>query len=129
LNRVGFVGWLGNHAAAWLAGYSPTTVMVMLVVLFFWIHYLFASLTAHTTAILPVILAAGLAVPDMRVRTFALLLGYSLGIMGVLTPYATGPAPVYFGSGFFTRKDFWLLGLVFGVIFLSALLLIGTPTL
>ncbi|MGH7956211.1 MAG: anion permease [Opitutaceae bacterium] len=129
LNKVGFVGWFGQHAAALLAGHSPVVVMVLLVVLFFGIHYLFASLTAHTTAVLPVIFAAGLAVPDLPVRTFALLLGYSLGIMGVLTPYATGPAPVYYGSGFFSRKDFWLLGLVFGAIFLGALLAIGVPTL
>jgi L-tartrate/succinate antiporter len=129
LNKVGFVGWFGKHAAALLGGYPPLVIMVMLVVLFFGIHYLFASLTAHTTAVLPVVFAAGLAVPDLPVRTFALLLAYSLGIMGVLTPYATGPAPVYYSSGFFTRKDFWRLGLVFGVIFLAALLLIGVPTL
>jgi L-tartrate/succinate antiporter len=129
LNKVGFVGWFGSHAAASLEGYSPVTVMVVLVALFFGIHYMFASLTAHTTAVLPVVLAAGMAVPDLPVRTFALLLGYSLGIMGVLTPYATGPAPVYYGCGFISRKDFWLLGLVFGVIFLGLLLLVGVPTL
>ena len=94
LNKVGFVGWFGKHAAALFAGHAPATVMLLLVALFFVIHYLFASLTAHTTAVLPVVFAAGLAVPDLPVRTFALLLGYSLGIMGVLTPYATGPAPV-----------------------------------
>ena len=129
LNKVGFVGWFGAHAAAVFAGYPPTLVMVLLVALFFGIHYMFASLTAHTTAVLPVIFAAGMAVPDLPLRTFALLLGYSLGIMGVLTPYATGPAPVYYGCGFFSRKEFWLLGLVFGAIFLGALLLIGVPTL
>ena len=129
LNKVGFVSWFGRHAAGLLAGYPPVTVMLMLVALFFVIHYLFASLTAHTTAVLPVVFAAGMAVPDLPVRTFALLLGYSLGIMGVLTPYATGPAPVYFGSGFFSRKDFWLLGAIFGAIFLAALLLVGGTVL
>lgn len=49
--------------------------------------------------------------------------------MGILTPYATGPSPVYFGSGFIPRKDFWVLGLTFGVIFLAALLIIGVPYL
>jgi L-tartrate/succinate antiporter len=126
LNKVGFVGWFGRHAAGLLAGYPPVTVMLMLVALFFVIHYLFASLTAHTTAVLPVVFAAGMAVPDLPVRTFALLLGYSLGIMGVLTPYATGPAPVYYGSGFFSRRDFWLLGAIFGAIYLAALLAGGT---
>jgi L-tartrate/succinate antiporter len=103
--------------------------MVSLVVLFFFVHYMFASLTAHTTAVFPIILAAGAVVPGMPIRMFALLLGFSLGIMGVITPYATGPAPVYYASGFLARGDFWRLGLIFGLIFLGALLLIGVPWL
>ena len=129
LNKVGFVDWFGRTAAALLAGYSPTVVMICLVALFFFVHYMFASLTAHTTAVFPVILAAGVAVPGMPIRIFALLLGFSLGLMGVITPYATGPAPVYFASGFLARGDFWRLGLIFGLMFLGALLLIGVPWL
>jgi L-tartrate/succinate antiporter len=97
--------------------------MVILVALYFCIHYMFASITAQVTAILPVILAAGAAVPGMPIMAFALLLCYLSGIMGILTPYATGPAPIYFGSGYISRKDFWTLGLVFGAIFLLALLI------
>ncbi len=129
LNKVGFVAWFGNTAAAQFAGLPPTAIMVCLVALFFFVHYMFASLTAHTTAVLPVILAAGVVVPGIPLRTFALLLGFSLGIMGVITPYATGPAPVYFASGFIARRDFWRLGLIFGLIFLGALLAIGVPWL
>jgi di/tricarboxylate transporter len=58
-----------------------------------------------------------------------MLLGFSLGIMGVLTPYATGPAPLYYECGFIERKDFWRLGFVFGMLFLVTLLAIGTPWL
>src|SRR5688572_2209790 len=72
LNRVGFVGWFGKAASAHLTGHSPMFVMVSLVALFFFVHYMFASLTAHTTAVLPVILAAGVAVPGMPIETFAL---------------------------------------------------------
>jgi L-tartrate/succinate antiporter len=53
-----------------------------------------------------------------------MLLAFSLGLMGVLTPYASGPAAVYFGSGYLPRKDFWQLGAIFGVIFLGTLLLL-----
>jgi L-tartrate/succinate antiporter len=129
LNKVGFVTWFAKSASALLTGYSPLTIMVSLVVIFFVVHYLFASITAHVTAVLPVILLAGTLVPGIDVRIFALLLCYSLGIMGVITPYATGPGPVYFGSGYVNRKDFWRLGLIFGVIFLVALMGIGTPYL
>jgi L-tartrate/succinate antiporter len=129
LNKVGFVTWFAKSMAALLTGMSPIVVMVVLVVIFFIIHYMFASLTAHTTAILPVMLAVGAAIPGLPVKTFALLLCYSLGIMGVITPYATGPGPVYYGSGYISRKDFWTLGLIFGMIFLIALIGIGVPYL
>jgi len=103
--------------------------MAILVTFFFLVHYLFASLTAHTTAVLPALLAAGAAVPGMPMEVFAMLLAYSIGLMGVITPYATGPAPVYFGSGYIPRRDFWVLGFVFGLIFLGVLLFVGTPYL
>lgn len=129
LSKVGFAAWFGAHAAGWVEGFSPTVVLVLLVICFFVLHYLFASLTGHVTALMPVLLAAGAAVPGMPVRTLALLFAFSLGLMGVLTPYATGPAPVYYSCGFLTRREFWRLGLVFGAIFLVALLAIGVPTL
>jgi L-tartrate/succinate antiporter len=129
LSKVGVVDWMGRGASALTAGYPPTFVMMMLVILFFMLHYMFASLTAHATALLPVILAAGASVPGMPVGVFAMMLVFSLGLMGVLTPYATGPAPVYFASGYISRKDFWRLGLIFGLIFLGALLLAGAPYL
>jgi L-tartrate/succinate antiporter len=58
-----------------------------------------------------------------------MLLAYAIGLMGVVTPYATGPAPVYFGSGYIPRRDFWILGFVFGLVNLIALLGVGMPWL
>ncbi|HTS01597.1 MAG TPA: anion permease [Thermoanaerobaculia bacterium] len=129
LNRVGFVTWFAKRAAAPLAGFAPLTVMVLLTVLFYVTHYMFASITAHVTAMLPVMLAAGAAVPGVDPRLFALMLCYTLGIMGILTPYATGPSPVYFGSGFVPRKDFWRLGAIFGFVYIAVLLVVGVPWL
>jgi anion transporter len=129
LNRVGFVAWVARGFAARLTGIPPLATMALLVAFFFLVHYMFASLTAHTAAVLPVVLATGMAVPGLPVDVFALLLVYSLGLMGVLSPYATGPAPVYYGSGYVSRRHFWVLGLVFGAIYLLALLGIGIPYL
>jgi L-tartrate/succinate antiporter len=129
LNKVGFVTWFAKSASVLLTGMSPIVIMVCLVAIFFLVHYMFASITAHVTAVLPVMLAAGALVPGIPVKVFALLLCYSLGIMGIISPYATGPGPVYFGSGYVNRKDFWTLGLIFGLIFVAVLLAVGTPYL
>jgi L-tartrate/succinate antiporter len=127
LAKVGFVKWFADTVGAQMAGFSPMVAMLLLLAVFYFTHYLFASITAHVTAMLPVMLAVGMGVPGMDMRVFALLLVLSLGIMGILTPYATGPSPVYYGSGYIPAKDYWRLGLIFGVLFLVALVVIGIP--
>jgi len=96
-------------------------------VVFYLAHYLFASSTAHTTALLPVMLAAGMGVSGIDLQAFALLLGTSLGLMGIITPYGTGPSPVYYGSGYLPSADYWRLGSIFGGLFLILLLGLGAP--
>ncbi len=127
LKLVKFLDWFAGHASAALQGMPVAVIMISFVAIFYLMHYLFASSTAHTTALLPVFLAAGMAIPDMPIKPLALMFCYSLGLLGILTPYATGPSPIYYGSGFITTKDFWKLGLIFGLIFLVVFLVIGYP--
>jgi L-tartrate/succinate antiporter len=127
LNRVGFVKWFADGIAGQMTGFSPFAAMIALVVVFYLTHYLFASITAHVTALLPVILAVGTTIPGLDMAQFALLLCLTLGIMGMLTPYATGPSPVYYGSGYLPAKDYWRLGAIFGLVFIVVFLVIGVP--
>jgi L-tartrate/succinate antiporter len=129
LNQVGFLSWLADRTATGLTGYPVMLIAVLLIVIFFLIHYFFASTTAHTTAVLPPFLAIVVAVPGMPVDAVVHALVYSLGLMGVLTPYGTGPAPVWFSSGYIATKDFWKLGAIMGAIYLAALLAIELPLL
>lgn len=129
LNDTGFIKWLADTFARQLAGLSPTWATVMLVALFFWIHYGFSSITSHTAAVLPVVLAVGSGIPGLDVPTLAALCLYSLGLMGVISPFATGPAPMYFGSGYIGKRDFWRYGLIFGLVYFLGLLLVVYPWL
>jgi L-tartrate/succinate antiporter len=127
LARTGFVKWFAGGVAGQIAGFSPTAAMIVLVLVFFFGHYLFASITAHVTAMLPVMLAVGAGIPGVNMVQFSLLLCLTLGIMGIITPYATGPSPVYYGSGYLPSADYWRLGAIFGVIFIAVLLAVGVP--
>jgi L-tartrate/succinate antiporter len=127
LARTGFVKWFADGVAGQITGFPPTAAMIVLVLVFFFGHYLFASITAHVTAMLPVMLAVGKGIPGIDMGAFALLLCLTLGIMGIISPYATGPSPVYYGSGYLPSADYWRLGAIFGVIFIAALVVIGVP--
>jgi L-tartrate/succinate antiporter len=127
LNRVGFVKWLADVVSSHMVGFSPVTATIVLLLINFFAHYMFASGTAHVTALIPVLLAVGSTVPNMNMPQLALLLCLQLGIMGIITPYGTGPSPVYYGSGYLPAADYWRLGAIFGLIFLAVFMLITVP--
>ena len=129
LARTGFIKWFANYVAANVSGFSPTAVVLVLVTVYFLAHYMFASLTAHTSAMMPIILAVGIGIPGVPADKLALALAMTTGIMAVITPYATGAALPYYNSGYLPTPHFWRLGGLFGMIFLGALLLIGVPLL
>lgn len=127
LSRVGFIAWFANAAAAQAGGFSPVATIQMLVVVYFLSHYFFASLTAHTTAMFPVMLAVGMAMPGLPADKLALSLAVTTGLMGVITPYATGAAPPYYNSGYIKPAEFWAYGAILAVFFLGALVFVGIP--
>ncbi|BCG03945.1 ABC transporter permease (plasmid) [Paraburkholderia sp. PGU19] len=129
LSKTGFVKWFADMMSHHMSGFSPTFAAVILVLIFFFTHYMFASVTAHATAMLPVMLTVGSTIPGMPMEAFALLLALTLGIMGILTPYGTGPSPVYFGSGYLPAADYWRLGAIFGIVYIVVFLVISVPLL
>ena len=127
LNRVGFVKWFADGIATHMVGFSPRVAMLVLLAVFFVAHYVFASVDAYTTALLPVVLVTGAAIPGLPLKEFALLLCMELGIMGIITPFADAASPIYANSGYIAAKDYWRLGAIFGAIFLIVFLAIGVP--
>jgi L-tartrate/succinate antiporter len=127
LARVGFVKWFAAGVAAYMSGFSPAKAILLLLVINFFGHYMFASVTAHVTAMLPVLIAAGSTIPGMNMQHLALLLCLEFGIMGIITPYGTGPSPVYYGSGYLPSADYWRLGAIFGIIYFIVFVAISVP--
>jgi L-tartrate/succinate antiporter len=127
LSKVGFIAWIAKTLSSQLSGFSTETVLIVLLCVYFFSHYLFASVTAHVTAMLPVILSTAAAMPGVSIGSFALMLVLANGLMGVLTPYGTGPSPVYASSGYIPSSDFWRLGLIFGSVYLAVCLMFLGP--
>jgi len=127
LKNVGFLDWFANRITSGMAGYPPSLILILLLLSFYFIHYLFASSTAHVTALLTIFLTTGMNIPGMDFTLYTFVLLYSLGLMGILTPYATGPSPIWYGLGYIPSRTFWLLGAFFGIIFIAVLILVGIP--
>jgi len=123
LKKTGVLTWMGELISTNLQGMAPETMAIMLVILFFVLHYFFASTTAHTTALLPLFMAtAAPLVPPEMLPKLALMLAGSLGLMGIITPYATGPSPIWYGAGYINQARWWTLGAIFGGLYLAAMI-------
>jgi len=102
----------------------PTLGMILLVSFFFWIHYFFSSITSHAAAMCPWCSPVGTSIPGLSIATLTAALRLLTGIDGVISPYATGPAPMYFGSGLSARPISGSSAMIFGLIYLPALLIV-----
>ncbi|MDD3323941.1 MAG: DASS family sodium-coupled anion symporter [Sulfurospirillaceae bacterium] len=124
LKDAGVLAWIGKVAEANLAGMTPTALMVSMMILFFVLHYFFASTTAHTTALMPIFVAIAVKfVGADQLLPFFILLSGSLGVMGIITPYGTGPSPMWYGAGYISQARWWGLGAIFGGLYLLFMVL------
>ncbi|CAA7389961.1 anion permease [Chryseobacterium fistulae] len=124
LNELGFIGWFSDLIKAKIGGLSWQIAFPVIIVVYFFSHYIFASATAHVAAMYAALLGVGVAVgiPPMLL---AMMLGFLGSIYGVLTHYGHGPAPVFFGSGYVELKAWWLRGLEIGIVLLIIYMVVG----
>jgi len=129
LADTGFIQWLARSMSPVFERLGPSTAIVALVTAYYFLHYFFASITAHSASMLPIFLAVAVTIPVVSPKQWGLLLAYPLGLMGVLTTYTAGHSPIYYGSGYISRRAFWSLGLGIGAFFLIVYLAIVLPWL
>jgi DASS family divalent anion:Na+ symporter len=115
LNALGFVPWFGQTVAQKVSGLEWTTAFLILALVYFYSHYMFASQTAHISAMYAPFLAIALTVGTPPVLA-ALVLAFFSNLFSSLTHYANGPAPVVFGTGYVSMGAWWGMGAVISVI-------------
>ena len=107
-----------------LSGVDWFVVLVLVLVLFFVTHYLFASITAHMLALFPpfATLLIGVGVPPtLAVYSLMCLANLPAG----LTHYGTTTGPILFGVGYVSRSDWWRAGFYVSIANLLIWLTIG----
>lgn len=112
---VGVVGGLG---LSWQAAFG------VILALYFYSHYFFASGAAHIgamyTAFVSVAIACG--VPGMLA---ALALAQLSNVMGCLTTYGIGSAPPYYGTGYVPQSKWYQFGFIFSLLYLAIWIVVG----
>ncbi|MCF7888753.1 MAG: anion permease, partial [Victivallales bacterium] len=115
LDRLGFMNWLSSNIHHYIGNLSWLTIFFVLILIYTYIHYIFASQTAHVAAFYTTFLALGISmsVPPLLM---ALALGFASNLFAGLTHYASSAAPIYMGSKYIKLGDWWRYGLIFNII-------------
>jgi len=128
-------------AAAWLRGVmasatlsSPSSLAISsaetmpgflaLSLIYFYSHYLFASVTAHVSAMYAPFLAVALALGTPPLLA-ALVLGFFSALFSSLTHYGIAPAPIFFGTGYVSLQTWWKVGAILGAVHILIWLGVG----
>ena len=111
LNDTGVTTEFAKAVAGAFSGAGWLVLLSLSVIVYFYAHYAFASITAHMLAMFPAflaVLAAKGAPIGLAVYAFACFANLAAG----LTNYGTTPSPMFFAQGYVSLKRWWLVGFV-----------------
>ncbi|MEE2790316.1 MAG: anion permease [Acidobacteriota bacterium] len=115
LGELGLLDWFSDRVSGVLVGGHWLTAFLSLSLVYFYSHYLFASNTAHVSAMYAPFLALALAVGTPPLLA-ALVLAFFSNLFASMTHYGTAPAPILFGSGNVALSTWWKLGALISVV-------------
>ena len=99
-------------------------MLAIFAIVFFYSHYLFASATAHVSAMYGPFLAVAISA-GAPAQMSAMLLAMITAVMASTTHYANGPASILAGSGYVKQNDWWKMNFVLGIFYLLVIGIVG----
>lgn len=117
LNQFGLIEWLSSNIQSMMKGIAWWIAYPILVIIYFYSHYMFASNTAHVTSMYAAFLSVGIALGTPP-YLIGLALAFCSSLFACTTHYGTGCAPILFGSEYVNLKTWWRMGAIVSVIFL-----------
>lgn len=125
LAEHGTIKWIGVKIGQSLQHYPALIAAPLLIALYFYLHYLFASATAHVTVLFTtfLFLLLGFGVTPMIA---AMPLAYFSSLSGGLTHYGIATAPIYYGTKSVTTKEWWTIGFFVSLLNLAIWGIVGS---
>ncbi|KAK7404523.1 hypothetical protein VNO78_05471 [Psophocarpus tetragonolobus] len=117
LNKYGLISWFSQTVVKFVGGLGLSWQLSfgILVLLYFYSHYFFASGAAHIGAMFTAFLsvATALGTPPFF---GAIVLSFLSNLMGGLTHYGIGSAPVFYGANYVPLAKWWGYGFLISIV-------------
>jgi DASS family divalent anion:Na+ symporter len=109
LNEQGVTSYFAKHIGAFISGWPWMVTLAAVLLIYFYSHYGFASITAHIVAMyspfLALMVAKGVPAP---LAAYSLV--YCACLCASLTHYGTTPGPMIFAAGYVDQLTWWRAG-------------------
>ena len=115
LNDTGVTRAFADWVAATFSGTSWVTMFAIALLIYFYAHYAFASITAHILAMYPPFLAV-LAAKGAPLGLVAFAFACFTNLAAGLTHYGTTPSPMFYAHGYVSMATWWRVGAVVSVV-------------
>lgn len=115
LGETGLTKLFAQQSAGFTSGMTWMAALAILLLIYFYSHYFFASITAHVLAMYVPFLAVTLAA-GAPAGLAVLCLNYFSTLNASLTHFGTTPGPIYFGLGYVKQGVWWRIGLIASIL-------------
>ncbi|MCC8417308.1 MAG: anion permease [Rickettsia endosymbiont of Bryobia graminum] len=125
LSEFGLIVWVSNIFENQLLTYfTPTVGVIILSIIYFYIHYFCASTTTHIAILFPTFLALFINA-GMPGLLSALILSFLSILSSSLTYFGLSSAPIFFGAGYMKAKTWWYIGFILSLVYATIWIFIG----
>lgn len=114
LQILGVIAWFSGHVNNLVIGLDWQVAFTILVLIYYYSHYLFASNTSHVSAMYAAFLAVAVAVGTPPLLA-ALSLGFCSSLFSAMTHYGSSSSAIFFGAGYVPIGTWWFLGFLVSV--------------
>lgn len=125
LKSTGFISWILESMNSSLEGMEPFTLLILLVIIYFYSMYIFSMLTAHIVALGSTIMVVASGT-DLNPILVVGIIAYLSSLCGCLTNYSTGPVIIYFGNGYSKPSNWFKIGFYVSIYHLIIWSLFGS---
>ena len=118
LSKLGVPLWMGDKLKSVLINFSPFYALILLSLVYFYIHYIFASATAHITVLFPTFLLLFIELGTPK-EVAALMLIFLSILSSGLTHFGLSSAPIFFATGHIKIKTWYFIGFILSLVYLA----------
>lgn len=115
LNEAGSTTAFAQGIGGVFSGMEWPALLALSVLIYFYAHYAFASITAHLLAMYPAFLAL-LAAKGAPLGIVVFSFACSANLSAGLTNYGTTPSPMFFAHGYVPFATWWRIGAIVSAV-------------